>query len=144
MTHPNDGTITDPDIEQKDRTVIIRGSEWQRGEGHAISFLYSKATKKACCLGLAGDQIYGIPLESLAGFKSPETFMEDQARSVFVKYSEYHEDWACECESKFDEGRPQKAMPINDDMNTTDDEKIEKLRPIFALFDIEIDWRPEE
>jgi hypothetical protein len=38
----------------------------------------------------------------------------------------------------------QQAMTINDNFGTTDDEKIEALRPIFRSVGWEIDWRPNE
>lgn len=132
--------------DDKERTVIIRGSEWQRGEGNICSLLYNQKTERACCLGLAGDQIYGIPLESLNGFAAPQLFMYDQDRLGSVKYSEYREDWTMERRSGTlgPNRRAELAMPINDNMDTTDDEKIAALRPIFLELDIEIDWRPEE
>lgn len=154
--------------------LIIRSSEWLRanremfpviypemhGEGHQRGYGGSlfKAAKEAsnvldrdcmCCLGIHARQC-GVPTEHLQHRVWPASIESDWLAKVQECYP-----WAVEQE------RDPMAIPmpgpyfvsadgavdaahINDSFETSDEKKIELLRPLFAEKGWEIDFRPNE
>lgn len=51
--------------------LIIKRSEWLRGEGSDGSYLYRREDGKRCCLGFLGKQLCGITDEQMAGKEMP-------------------------------------------------------------------------
>ncbi|MBW3569688.1 MAG: hypothetical protein KY467_01160 [Gemmatimonadetes bacterium] len=152
-------TTTAPAAE---RVLVIRGSEWLRARKGATAEERAAYTGEAalcswegpafCCLGLdLRDR--GVPKEALQDhaqpsdldaltlldlpdypwarpeLQMPEPGVEDAEVPFFVNI--LHPD-------------ADRAMRINDDFSTTDEEKIRMLTPIFARHGIRIDFRPEE
>lgn len=146
------------------RTLIIRSSEWLRGRTQ--SRLYDVNTDKACCLGL--DLIQrGIRKEKIPfACGDPANLLrfvgkiEDASNATILLG--YFQDWTdpksvsdlyhqqflltdrTDITTVTNKDFARSAMTINDDLNSSDEEKIEALRPIFAKVGIEIDWRPNE
>jgi len=50
--------------------VIVKGSEWLRGEGGGDSYLHRRDDHKKCCLGIAACAA-GVPPGFLYGLKTP-------------------------------------------------------------------------
>jgi len=128
------------------RTLIIKGSEWSRGNGLSRGRL--KDDTGFCCLGLdAIDR--QIPVELLEGTGSPWSLYnhlgEINSPKLRVRYKDYFEDWL-EMEKDFNELKEvtNDLMLVNDEFYSTDEQRIDLMRPLFESVGIEIDWRPEE
>lgn len=141
--------MTETEAAKPKRTLVIRGSEWLRGElawnaeGKNTSRLGREADGRFCCLGLdARDR--GVPLELLYDAHTPE----DLGPLTYAPGVDgYLADWTTldeEAKTVADNEDAIGAMEANDDHGCTDAKRIEWLRPIFAAQGIELDWRPEE
>lgn len=114
--------------------LVIKSSEWWRGEK---SLLCNGMQDKFCCMGIQCRDIYGVSTRNLANTGLPTflgSVLSNDLRNKFFKdgatnYSSFQ----------------RMVAEINDDPMTTDEEKIEQLRPYFKeVFNLEIDWRPNE
>jgi hypothetical protein len=52
-------------------TLIIKRSEWLRGEGSKNSYLCRNDDGKKCCLGIYLNSVHQIPVFRLSGLKAP-------------------------------------------------------------------------
>ena len=139
------------DQEKEPEVLIIRASEWSRG--HTSSLLETTNTPKyrkkgtMCCIGLDARRC-GIPDIELAGIGGPDS-LDGELHKLFP---DYFARWLSE--KKGMSPACVNAISVNDERPgneawltykfQSDDERIEKLRPIFAQFGITIDWRPNE
>lgn len=125
-------------------TLIIKSSEWARGarydnKGVKIYNPLNGVDNKRCCLGLDALRCGFTPDQILdvLGPCSLRRSFEENGRTSTEKQKEYFDRWNNYYE-RFT------AIDINDSETLTDEMIIDKLRPIFAKFNIEIDWRPDE
>lgn len=95
--------------------LTIKNSEWLRGEGNADSCYDQNGCY--CVMGL------------MARTKHPEALRFGEIIDADVVMRDIE--------------RNTKAIEINDDCNTTDAEKIELLKPIFAAHGVEIEYRED-
>jgi hypothetical protein len=117
--------------------VVIRASRWWRATKRRREGAKSLTNGRLdCCLASDG-RAFGVTTKDMRGAVNPCEL--DSA--VSHKAREWEERWTATPASKMDN-----AISINDDPSTTDDQKIEKLRPIFAALTPPrvIDWRPNE
>lgn len=152
-------------MDQIMRTLVIKNSEWLRGETSLNSFLVRYDGKK-CCIGI--DAIArGISAEFLRKnmVKSPFVFNEINGTiyqngqevkepidvPVFCKLiDDYNTDIDDSEQPNTDTyvfEQPKIGgllMEINDNSSTSDEFKIEAMRPLFSQLGIEIDWGPNE
>lgn len=123
------------------RTLIIRGSEWLRknkrnkkGIPRYYGTLYDTIQDKMCCLGIMSREC-GVEQHNLDAKGAPSSLQELGNACV--------NEWLDEKAIRGDNKNARKAMQINDTL-LKDDDKIERLRPIFKDQGWEIDWRPNE
>lgn len=124
------------------KTLVIKGSEWLRGEGGAPSRLLRLRDGKKCCLGI---------LALACGF------VEEEIREVIDPFDVASRSrWPFVVDLHIT--GINKAMSINDttprnsDLSpcgdeghiNSDNERIRRLRPILEKWGYEIDWRPNE
>jgi hypothetical protein len=140
------------------KTLIIRASEWARGnqkdeDGKDITnYLYAPSTDTSCCLGIHALQC-GASKKDLSKLGEPEEISHE----VITKLNNYPWIEIEDVELDMEEGdvltypmvyntpNVQDAIEINDsDLEWTDDERIDRLRPLFKEVGWEIDWRPNE
>lgn len=50
--------------------VVVKRSEWLRGEGYERSMLYRPEDGKRCCIGFACNQLLGLTDEQIAGLRA--------------------------------------------------------------------------
>lgn len=143
------------------RVLVIRSSEWLRVGDKLLEILWGENTRNhsvydlssflydsdlgprgmSCCIGLDG-RSFGVPLNDLdqkafplsiviARCDAPEEYLKR-----WIDYN-YHGDAGNNDLAK-------SASRINDDPQLDDEEKIARLRPIFAMLNTVIDWRPNE
>lgn len=117
--------------------LVIRASEWLRGTGAENSGLYRDG--RCCCLGLDARRC-GFDVAALRGRNVPVQLM---GLNQTTAHGEYVTRWVTPAHISHRE-MTARAMSVNDDKATSDEEKIAALRPIFAKHGIEIDWRPNE
>jgi len=123
------------------RTLVIRDSEWLRGNGFGVLWTqpYDGSPTRYCCLGL---DLRDRGVELTEVYSTPGRLRVAAPESC---PREYAQDWVDESKvNPSDNADSNQAVDINDNSHTTDDEKIEALRPIFASKGIELDWRPNE
>ncbi len=123
--------------------VIIRASSWWRGTKRNPDGAngLTDGHHRDCCLGRDGIAC-GISRSQMADFDFPRELSyrlrgeEDDKRTR--QAIEWGGQWPYELENN--------ASVVNDDPETTDEQKIKLLRPIFAKMDPPrvIDWRPNE
>ena len=141
------------------RRLVIKGSEWARGEaklprnpdgdGASNALLNGDGTR--CCIGIDGKS-RGIPDNILLHCPAPWRLSSQVAMGhIEIKDKElekivdqYISDWRATLEIG-DEvlEREEHAVEINDALRMTDEERIKMLRPIFAEMDIILVWRPD-
>lgn len=141
------------------RVLVIKSSEWLRiGEEilphlrreHRVlaevdSCLYDRDRGPhgmSCCIGLDG-RSFGIPLDELDLKSFPSVLSNAGKYKVPV---EYLDRWVCFTDGLYAKNNflAEQASAINDNRRLTDEQKIARLRPIFAQLNTEIDWRPNE
>ena len=119
------------------KRMVIKGSEWHRGrktEWGPVELLTQHGRR--CCIGIHA-RLCGIPDNHVKGYQAAMAMHpEDVTKcySPWVKTGKYGLD---------NSELADDAMPINDNADTTDAEKIAALRPIFAEIGVSIVWRPE-
>ena len=107
-------------------------SRWLRGEGSHDSHLLRRDDYKMCCLGFYATQIAGKTECQIEDCPRPcEGFPEDRhlTQEIYLEKSNriaYTPTEVCN-----------DIMDINDDENTTDEEKMRLLKRKFALIDAE-------
>lgn len=127
------------------RTLIIRASEWARGGKLTMNHLFNP-NNTFCCLGLDLRE-RGMQPMLFYNIQGPASLCESRPGTLIPQ--DYVTDWVIERDDDlYLSPRPSRdateAMAINDDLYLTDEQRIEKLRPIFLSKGIEIDWRPNE
>lgn len=117
--------------------LVIKGSEWLRGSRLKSGL---RVGDQFCCMGLDARRV-GVPVERIdGGFPtaiydvSPPEYRARWVRPINIPGETRHGNT----------GDAVDAACANDNLTTTDDQKIEALRPIFAKHGIAIDWRPLE
>lgn len=120
--------------------LIIRSSEWLRGGKGGRSLLLNE-NNSMCCMGIhvirkcrvAKDNARFKPFPVMA-----LSYKSEAQRRVIFKYKEFQ--GVAENSSLM-----RILANINDDPDTSDDQKIEAIAPLFKKhFDLEVDWRPNE
>ena len=122
------------------KRMVIKGSEWHRGSKMEFgdAGLLNKEGRM-CCLGIHG-RLCGVSDELLLVATYPENL-------VWGDIPECYQPWVAGAfqRDRFPVAsrRGIHAVGINDEVETTDAEKIAKLRPIFAEIGVSIVWRPD-
>ena len=111
--------------------MVIKGSEWHRGgdSANSESVALLTASGRRCCVGIHG-RLCGIPDAHLMEVTWP-------SKMEHGTITECYQYWLAQ---DYTLGS---ASDINDAPNTTDEEKITALRPIFAEIGVSIVWRPD-
>ena len=117
------------------RRMVIKGSEWHRG-GSANNMdsrprlLTPKG--KRCCVGIHA-RLCGIPDDHIRDVSWPTGMDPKHITRCYVPWLGEQKQW-------YD---LLNAPSINDRPGLTDEERIAKLRPIFAKIGVTIVWRPD-
>ena len=120
------------------RTLVIKSSEWLRkrkrdSKNYAYkAFLHDK-DKKMCCLGIMARECE-INEADICYTGTLASISSEKRNSCVNK-------WLTSGSGNNDNAL--RAMKIND-MLLDDDDKIERLRPIFKAQGWKLDWRPNE
>lgn len=126
------------------KVIVIRASEWLRG----IPGDGELRTKdgRMCCLGIDAVAC-GVNPALLVGKTMPRNLASRHAAT------QYKRDWSRPApietlsvvkEWDNDKSLGDVAAYINDDSGINDEERIARLRPVFAAARREIEWRPNE
>ena len=112
------------------KRMVIKGSEWHRGGIIRMGDSPALLTKggKRCCVGIHG-RLCNIPDDHIKDVGWPDMMTKEHV-------TECYSPWVAN-EELF------RASTINDHSDTTDEQKIAKLRPIFAEIGVSIVWRPD-
>lgn len=116
------------------RRLVLKGSEWLRGQNARDGSYLLRSDGMMCCLGIDACS-RGISEHDLQGITSPGVLFEEVDGRVAP---EYFTDWAPggdEPEDVVD------AMFINDDRSIDDAERLARLRPIFQKRGITLVFR---
>lgn len=117
-------------------TLVIKSSEWLRGKESSEAATKANSAlnfnNRFCCLGLEAVRLKVEP-DNLVGCNTPSEISSLLPNGCWMLSDS--------CSDSDDAGD---CINLNDDQNTTDEEKIAALRPIFAKNGVEIDWRPNE
>ena len=124
--------------------LVLRGSVWLRATGqigkqkltqYYRSVLFNERSRRMCCVGVYGAAC-GIPKRLLEGCGTPGGAVDSLDRALDKEH--------------LDDARKYRDMAVwgnfyeaNDDPNTTDEQKIELLTPLFATEGIELEFRPD-
>ena len=114
--------------------LILTDSEWLRGEGWE-SLLYRAKDKKKCCLGVCLVDLYACPVKYLDDIGSPEGLNHEEFKLP---------TWMAPRGIGEDAPLIKDMIKINDAKGVSDEERVEKLKPLFAKVGIELEFRPEE
>lgn len=124
------------------KTLVIKGSEWLRGEGGSKSALLRSEDGKKCCLGILA-LVCGFTEEEIRGVETPSGVVTRTPWPFGAgrEVSEVNKAMNINDTTPSDSGLP----PCGDVGHIdSDDKRIEKLRPLFEEWGYEIDWRPSE
>lgn len=121
------------------RRLVIKGSEWERGKEHGDAALYLPHAGTYCCLGIHG-RACGLSDDVMAGKGEPEE-LEIPVEEI---PKDYRKAWLREADGyvQSDE-RVSDAIAANDNRYITDEERIERLRPVFREVGVTLVWRPD-
>ncbi len=118
------------------KRMTIKGSEWHRGgrSNEEGACLLTKSGLR-CCVGIHA-RLCGMEDDHIRGVSWPKTMPIELFTNCF-------RPWLAERFAESSDPYIGNAAQINDDEYTTDEEKIEALRPIFRQLDVTIVWRPD-
>jgi hypothetical protein len=108
------GFITETRSFKMAQQVIIKKSEWLRGEGNINSYLYRSADGRKCCIGFFCEQILGLSTGELVDRKviSEVLDQDEDTHSAWIEGEDVYE--------------------VNDDDRIGDEERMEQLKQIAA------------
>jgi hypothetical protein len=109
------GFITETRSFKMAQQVIIKKSEWLRGEGKINSYLYRSTDGKKCCIGFFCEQVLGLDTRLLQGVQVLSQVIENPDEDKYSKWIEGEE-----------------VYDLNDDHYMGDEERMEQLKQIAA------------
>lgn len=140
--------------------LILRSSEWLRGTGGGHSALC--LGDRSCCLGIHGAAM-GVGRPEMQGVTTPHNLRGDKCNAQFRELWVGEEDGIERSLARADLATIFNDTPIGEDPKTrewdiaealrlsipltpilSDEDRVARLRPIFAEVGWNLVWRPEE
>ena len=126
------------------KRMVIKSSEWHRGgnvnECEFSALLTPEGMR--CCIGIHG-RLCGIPDAHILSCVDVSSMQEDDITECYKPWLGTYGDIINCHNATANSAIANNAMLINDAGNTTDEQKITALRPIFAEIGVSIVWRPD-
>lgn len=120
------------------KRMVIKGSEWGRGKSGGL--LLDPSSGRRCCIGIHA-KMCGVADKLIARRGAPEHVWYDIGDPEASDLSDWGDLWLEE--RGFNNVTCEDAIALNDDCAMSDDERIEKLRPLFREIGVIIVWRPD-
>jgi hypothetical protein len=140
--------------------LILKDSTWLRGryshhnpaededDMELSSCLFRGSDGRMCCLG-ADAVRSGFTRRKIQGMPTPAAFLRlFEPGQLQGDQAAYADRWTKESEygivRDYNSAGAGTLMDINDDIKITDEERVERMRPIFAEYGIELVFLPNE
>ena len=132
------------------KKVVIKRSEWLRGEYSELSALFRESDGKRCCLGFVANQLIGLSDEEIDGVSAFDGAAADVYKGKYSDVKRRAENVRYRAREMLSaiftmrdrQGRPlaTQIVHINDDARIVDSEREEKIIEMFKKIDIAIEF----
>lgn len=117
------------------KTIVLKDSEWLRGEGSTRSVLYRPDDAKMCCMGVAS-VFFGVPVDQISGVGTLCDLEEtpEELGFMFLKTGHMESDIGV------------KVYKTNDETDDypSDEERVKELNVLVRPHGINFEFRKDE
>lgn len=120
--------------------LVLRNSEWLRGEGAEVSRLEREDDHKRCCVGVCAIQM-GVAPAVITG----ETTVRSLERHLIRNNGLYEDVELLRFIDQFsNRSIMNQIYDANDEPGMSDEDRVDLLRELFLEFNIEVEFLPKE
>jgi hypothetical protein len=121
--------------------LIIKRSEWLRGEGSDCSYLYRSSDGKRCCLGFLGNQVCGLTDDEMAGNAMPSCLPRASWLPQMLKREERRNgDGHFLYDAIIDAPITTSLAHINDSQMVSEEKREKEVSQLMRELDIEVEF----